>query len=234
MFNKEFSTGMKAAVPVVLGYVPIGLAFGVLAAQGGLSPWDVFFMSLLVYAGSSQFIAVGLIAAGASWGTIVFTTFLVNSRHILMSASLVPYLKKFTSPILSVIGFGITDETFAVAMGDLVKESKGPSYFLGLNLTSQLAWIVSTVSGAVVGNVIPNPEAFGFNFALPAMFIGLLVMQMRERISSVIAVIAIILSLYFKYLIPGNWNVILATVITATIGVIIEEWILKSSQSSSV
>lgn len=233
MKQEAFRQGIKGAAPVVLGYVPIGLAFGVLAAQAGLNAWEVFFMSLMVYAGSSQFIAAGMIAAGASIGAIVLTTFLVNSRHILMSASLAPYVKNFRSPLLALIGFGITDETFAVAMGHVSGGDRQPGFYLGLNLTSQLTWIISTVLGAAVGNVIPDPRVFGLHFALPAMFIGLLVIQMREILSILIALMAVTLSLLFKIIIPGNWNVILASVITATIGVVIEQWRLKSSQSSS-
>lgn len=226
--------GIKAATPVILGYVPIGMAFGVLAVQAGLNVWEVLFMSLMVFAGSAQFIAAGLLGAGASAGTIIATTFLVNSRHFLMSDSLAPYVKKISAGWLNIIGFGITDETFAVAMSDVTREEKTAGYFLGLNITSHFCWIVSTVIGAAVGNIIPEPRVFGLHFALPAMFIGLLVMQMRDKISYVIAILAVVLSLIFKLLLPGNWNVILASVITATLGVIMESWKSKSSPSSSV
>lgn len=225
--------GIKAASPVVLGYFPIGMAFGVLAVQAGLNVWEVLFMSLMVYAGSSQFIAAGMLGAGASAGAIIATTFLVNSRHLLMSASLAPYVKKIPARWLNIIGFGITDETFAVAMNDVTREEKTAGYFLGLNLTAYASWAASTVVGAAVGNLIPDPQLFGLHFALPAMFIGLLVMQLRDRLSYVIALLAVGLSLFFKLLLPGNWNVILASVITATIGVIIESWKSKSSPSSS-
>jgi len=234
MKQQAVLNGIKAAAPVMLGYIPIGMALGVLAVQAGLNVWEVMFMSLMVYAGSAQFIAVGLLAAGASAGTIIATTFLVNSRHFLMTASLAPYVKKIPASLLNIIGFGVTDETFAVAMGDVCREEKTAGYFLGLNITSQLCWIISTVIGAAVGNIIPDPRIFGLHFALPAMFIGLLVMQIREKISYLIAIIAVVLSLIFKLLLPGNWNVILASIITATMGVMIELWKSKSSQSSSV
>lgn len=229
-----FMMGVKASLPVVLGYVPVGMAFGVLAAQAGLNNWEVFFMSLMVYAGSSQFIGTGMIAAGASPAAIIVTTFLVNSRHILMSASLSPYLKKFSLRALSVIGFGITDETFAVAMTDVLKEEKDPPYFLALNIIAHFFWVASTVIGALAGNIIPNPEALGLQFALPAMFIGLLVIQLRSGLAVVIALSSAVLSIILKLLLPGNWNVILASLIIATIGVISEVWKSKSSPSSSV
>jgi 4-azaleucine resistance transporter AzlC len=230
---KHILIGIKAALPVCLGYIPVGLAFGVLAAQAGLLVQEVFFMSLLVYAGSAQFISISMIAAGASVGTIITTTFLVNARHILMSASLAVHLKKYSNKLLALIGFGITDETYAVAISDLTRQEREPAYFLGLNLTSQAVWIASTVIGASVGNIIPDPSVWGLHFALPGMFIGLLVIQMKERLSIVIALVAFSLSLTIKIIVHGNWHVVVASVITATIGVIIEKWIAKSSQSSS-
>lgn len=234
MRSKELARGVKAALPVVMGYIPIGLAFGVLAAQAGLSVLEVCFMSLIVYAGSSQFIGVGMLAAGASFGSIIMTTFLVNSRHLLMSASLAPYLKKCSVRWLAVIGFGITDESFAVAIGDLRSGERQPAYFAGLNFTAQLAWIVSTSLGAAVGNIIPNPQAFGLDFALPAMFIGLLVIQLRGRLGILAALTAGALSLAIGIYVPGSWNVIIASILTATIGVIAELCLEKSSRSSSV
>lgn len=233
MSSYQYKDGVKASLPVVMGYIPIGLAFGVLAVQAGLGPWEVFLMSLLVYAGSSQFIAAGMIAGGASPGSIIITTFLVNSRHLLLSASLAPHLKGRPGKTLAAISFGITDETFAVAMAEVVKNSRPPAYFAGLNITSQFFWIASTVMGAVVGNLIPDPGRFGLNFALPAMFIGLLVIQIRGRLGLAIAVLAFAMSLLFKAMLPGNWNIILTAVLAATIGVILEKWLVKSTRSLS-
>jgi len=231
--RKEFLSGVKAALPIVFGYIPVGMAFGVLAAQIGLTVSEVFFMSLLVYAGSGQFVAVSLMSAGASAVAIIFTTFLVNSRHILMSAALVPHVRNIPRWSLPLISYGITDETFAVAMGEVTKENKGELFFLGLNITSQSFWILSTVIGASIGNIIPDPRAFGLHFAMPAMFIALLIMQIKNKKGILLAMLAIGLSILFKSILPGNWNIILATILTATIGVMIEKWTVKYSPSSS-
>ena len=233
MKRKEFLSGVKAALPIVFGYIPVGMAFGVLAAQIGLTVSEVFFMSLLVYAGSGQFVAVSLMSAGASAVAIIFTTFLVNSRHILMSAALVPHVRNIPRWSLPLISYGITDETFAVAMGEVTKENKGELFFLGLNITSQSFWILSTVIGASIGNIIPDPRAFGLHFAMPAMFIALLIMQIKNKKGILLAMLAIGLSILFKSILPGNWNIILATILTATIGVMIEKWTVKYSPSSS-
>lgn len=233
MQDRWLIRGIKASLPVVLGYFPIGMAFGVLAVSSGLNVWEVMVMSVMVYAGSSQFIAVGMISAGASFYTIIMTTFLVNARHILFSASLAPYVKKYKTWILALMSYGITDETYGVAINSIESETRESSYYLGINITSQLAWVISTGFGAALGNFIPNPEALGLFFALPAMFIGLLVMQMKNKMSIIIAIVASVFSLSIKLYIPGNWNVILATIIAATIGVVIEKWKPNLSKSSS-
>ncbi len=218
----EFWDGIKAALPIILGYLPLGMAFGVLAAQEGLSKWQVLLMSLCVYAGAGQFIAVSLLAVGASVTAIIFTTFLVNSRHILMSAALSPYVRGFPRRFLAIITFRITDETFAVAMVKVCEQKRGSSFFLGLNLTAHFFWIFSTVLGGAVGNFIPNPQVWGLHFALPAMFIALLVMQIKNKTGFRLAIMAMLFSLVFKIILPGNWNIILACILTATIGVVME------------
>lgn len=233
MVRTEIKEGIQAALPVVFGYFPIGMAFGVLAVQSGLTTLEIFMMSLLVYAGSSQFIAAGLLAAQASIGAIVLTTFLVNSRHLLMTASLAPYVRNINAKLLSLLGFWVTDETYAISMGAVVKQQRSKWYFWGLFITSHLAWISSTVLGSVMGNFIPEPQKFGLDFALPAMFIALLILQIRHKKAVAIIVISAALSIGIKLNVPGSWNIILATVISATIGVLIDKWMEKSSQSLS-
>lgn len=233
MITTDLKEGFKASLPVVFGYFPIGMAFGVLATQSGLSTMEIFMMSLLVYAGSAQFIATGMLAAQASISAIIFTTFLVNSRHLLMTASLVPFVKNIKPKILSLLGFWITDETYAVSISTVAKGQKSQWYFFGLYITSHLAWISSNVLGAVMGNFIPEPQKYGLDFALPAMFIALLILQVRNNKAILIMLISGALSIGFKLNLVGSWNIILATVITATIGVFVDKWIQRSSQSLS-
>lgn len=233
MVRSDIKEGIRAALPVVFGYFPIGMAFGVLAVQSGMTAVDIFMMSLLVYAGSSQFIAAGLLAAQASIGAIVLTTFLVNSRHMLMTASLAPYVRNINAKLLSLLGFWVTDETYAISIGAVAKQQKSQWFFFGLFITSHLAWLSSTVLGSVMGNFIPEPQKFGLDFALPAMFIALLILQVRHKKAIAIIFISAVLSIGIKLNLGGSWNIILATVISVTIGVLIDKWMEKSSQSLS-
>lgn len=221
--KREIRKGLKMALPVALGYLPLGMAFGILAAQHGLTPTDVFFLSLLVYAGSAQFIASAMLASGAAAAAIILTTFLVNLRHLLMSASLAPFLKHLSSPVLALISMGITDETYAAGYPEASTGKAKPTFYLGLNGLSHFSWIFSTVLGCLLGSRIPNPEKWGLDFALPAMFIGLLFMQMKNKKDILISLAAGILSTVLAFVLKDNFNILVATTAAALLGVCIEK-----------
>lgn len=210
--------GAAAAWPICLGYIPIGLAFGVLAQKSGLSPFQIGLMSLLVFAGSAQFIAVSMLDAGASAAAIVATTFMVNLRHLLMSSSLAVYLMGKHRALLSVFAYGITDESYAVNLARFRAGSWTLGPALALNHTANAAWLLSTVAGGFGGRFIPA-GAFGIDFALTAMFICLLVFQLRDVRSVVTAAIAGSAAVVLSILIPGNLYIVFAAVIAATAGV---------------
>lgn len=228
MFGKDFLLGSKTAIPIALGYFPLGLAFGVLARDAGLTVTEAATMSLMVFAGAGQFIAIGLLKTGASIINIAATTFLVNLRLFLMGMAFQPKLKHWSRLKLGIIASQITDETFVMANSYYSSNEPSWHFHLGLNITSHLAWILSSALGAGVGNLIKEPELFGLNFALPAMFIALLTSQIDNKLNFTIAIVAGIISLAAKILIPGNWNVLFATLIAATLGVVLEKWINKS------
>jgi 4-azaleucine resistance transporter AzlC len=169
-YPSTFAHGMRAAGPVVLGYLPIGFAFGVLARTAGLTVAEIGLMSLLVYAGSAQFIGTGMIGAAVAAPAIISTTFLVNLRHLLMSTALVPSFKENTPLQNSLLAYGITDETFAVNTAILQGRPASRGFIAGVHITSQLSWVIASVVGGLVGQMAGNTEALGLDFALPAMF----------------------------------------------------------------
>ncbi len=209
--------GLSAAWPICLGFIPIGLSFGVLAQKAGLLPWQVALMSLLVFAGSSQFIAVAMISGGASIPAIVATTFMVNLRHLLMSSALAVHFPGVSQRFLALFAYGITDESFAVNMARFNGGEWDQRSALALNQITNAAWILSTVIGACVGQFIP-PGALGIDYALTGMFICLLVFQLRGPIFTATAVIAAFCSVMAYLWLPGNAYVIVASCIAATAG----------------
>jgi 4-azaleucine resistance transporter AzlC len=212
--------GLRAAWPICVGYVPIGLAFGVLAQKAGLSALAVGLMSALVFAGSSQFIAVAMLGAGAGIASIVATTFAVNLRHLLMSSALSVHLKGVRRRWLTLFAYGITDESFAL---NLVRFREGGWDWrraLTVNHVTNAAWVTSTVAGALGGALIPA-HAFGIDYALMGMFLCLLVYQLRGRIYVLTALIAGAAAVAISLMIPGNSYIVAASVIAATAGLII-------------
>ena len=217
--------GVSRAMPIVLGYVPIGLAYGVLAQKAGLSALNTLLMSLLVYAGSAQLIAVGLFAGGASVLSVVLTTFVVNLRHLLFAAAVAPFLKHWRKIDLAVFAYELTDETFAVHSAHFASAGvPGRAEVLATNVTAQVSWVFGTLLGVLLGGVIADVRPLGLDYALPAMFIALLVLQIQDRVQVAMALLAGALSVGFLLAGLEQWNVIVATVIIATVGVMVERW----------
>jgi len=218
--GKQALAGTVRAVPIILGYLPIGLAFGVLASTAGLSIYSAVAMSVFVYAGSAQLIAVGLIDAGAGMAAITMTVFLVNLRHMLMSAYLAPHLRYLNPWQQALFSYEITDESFAVHSACFRKHGRPSKVELfALNHSAHLAWIAGTLLGVWVGTRLTFDTAvLGIDYALPAMFIALLIMQIGNYRHAVIAVIAGALGLLFYLSGMNQLYIILATVIAATIG----------------
>jgi 4-azaleucine resistance transporter AzlC len=211
--------GFIGAWPICLGYLAIGLAFGVIAQKAGFHPIEIALMSLLVYAGSAQFIAVSMLSGGGGIIPVVITTFTVNLRHLLMSSSLSTFMRNLGSGWLSLFAYGVTDESFALNIAKFRESDWDWRRALVLNHTSNLFWIGSTVAGGYFGHFIPA-GAFGIDYALSAMFICLLIFQLRGKLYIAVAIIAGILAVILSLLLPGNSYIVIASIIAATLGVI--------------
>lgn len=214
--------GVVRAVPIVLGYIPIGFAYGVLAQQAGLSVMNTLLMSVMVYAGSSQLVAVGLFAQGVPALSIVITTFIVNLRHMLFSAALSPYLRGWGKGALAAFAYELTDETFALHSVMFSRDVPPKPTVFAINMTAQISWVLGTGLGIVAGRYVTDVRPLALDFTLPAMFIALLVVQLRGRLDGVVALCGGIGSVMLTLVGLDRWSVIFATVVAATLGVILE------------
>ncbi len=222
--------GLSSAAPIVLGYLPIGFAYGVLAGKAGLTPHGAVLMSVLVYAGASQFIAAGLFAAGAPPSTIVVTTFLVNLRHALMSASLAPHLRGWRPRTLAAFAYQLTDETFAVHATQFIDRAPDKVQAFCVNACAQAAWVSGSWLGVYGGQLIPDPRPWGLDYALPALFLALLVFQLRGRVDLAVALVAGVLAVALTWLGLNHVSIVLATCAGATLGAV---WETQSKRSPS-
>jgi 4-azaleucine resistance transporter AzlC len=221
--RQHFRQGAAAAWPICLGYFPVGLALGVLASQAGLPWWAVAMMSVLVFAGSAQFICVAMLAGGATIWSIVLTTLAVNLRHALMSSALAIFLKKINRGFLTLFAYGITDESFALNMARFRDGDWDRWRALIVNQLANAAWIISTVTGTLIGQFIPQ-GALGIDYALPAMFICLLVFQLRGRIFILTGLLAFFISIAWYLFIPGDSYIIGASISGATLGFFLKRY----------
>lgn len=210
MNNKKlFLYGVKSALPIVAGFVPVGMAFGMLAISSGISLLPGQLLSTIVFAGASQFMAVNLLASGFGIWQIIAATFLMNLRHMLMSSNLA-LRTNLSKKWIPVIAFGVTDETFSIMALDS-GELKAP-YMFGLNLTAWSAWNLGTLTGMLFGSILPVNLQQAMGLGLYALFVAILIPEIKKAMPALVtALVAGGLHIIFK-LIPffKGWELVLS------------------------
>lgn len=189
----EFWAGARDIVPLVIGAIPFGLIFGTLALSSGVSVWGAIALSSIVFAGSAQFIAIGMVATGTAWPLIVLTTFVVNLRHLLYSMSLLPHVETLAQRWKIPMAFLLTDETFAVAIRRYEAANGSPHahwYYFGAAIVMYVNWQMCTWLGIAIGQRIPDATAWGLDFAMSATFIGMVIPYLKNRPMRVAVVVA--------------------------------------------
>ena len=226
----DVRTGVKDTLPTVFGYIGIGLAFGIIASSVGLNLFFVGAMSLFIYAGGAQFVTVSMLSSGFPILSIILATFLINSRMILMSMAVAPFFKKYNLFKNISIGTFLTDESFALGMNKQNYTNRILIYewFNAVNLLSYFTWVASSVVGALLGEIVKNPKTLGLDFALVAMFIGLLYLQVisdftiKKKVQFLVIVVVFFLVYFGMIFIPSNVLIIVVTLLGCAIGVVLK------------
>ena len=193
MTRPPFLDGLAASLPIVMGYFPIAFSFGVAATQGGFTGLEAFALSLIIYAGASQFLALALLASGAPVLVAAFTLIAMNLRHVLYGPALMREAGEgATRRHAWGWAWGLTDEVFGQALGALARGQRfSEPYMFGLGLGAYASWVSGTVVGAYAGGGAlegwPAVNA-GLGFMLPALFLALLLSILNRRQLPVIAV----------------------------------------------
>lgn len=219
----QFLRGMRAGVPVILGFVPVGIAFAIMARQAGLSVVETSLMSVTVFAGASQMMAAGMYAQGAGLAAIVLTTFILNLRHIIMSTCVFNRMQGCPTAARLPLAFGVTDESFAIFTTER-EENCTPWFFLGLILSTYLSWNVGTLIGALVSDLLPPMLTASLGISLYAMFIGLLVPGLRgNRRLGLLVLLTAVCNLLLTQVMDESWAMIASTLLGALCGVFFVE-----------
>ena len=220
--REEIKEGLKVGLPLTLGYFPIAMAFGLLSKNTGITFRDTSLFSIMVFAGASQFMALDLILANVSAGGIILATFLLNLRHMVMSASLSLKLGDIKKKWLPMVAYGITDESFSVLSFHEGKLSL--PLVLSLQSSGYLSWVAGTMVGFLVGEILPKSLQTSLGIGLYAMFISLLAPEIKKSrevlyLSLMSAIIYIII--FYLNIFTSGWDIILGIITSAVLGVFI-------------
>ncbi|WP_147533147.1 AzlC family ABC transporter permease [Bacillus marasmi] len=216
--STEFKKGLQSGLSIAIGYLPIALTFGLLAKTTGITLIETLSMSIFVYAGASQYIALNLISLGTGAFEIILTTFIVNIRHFLMSASLNEMSEDDSISKKIVYSYGITDETFSVAATNEGKVSA--RYMFGLTSIAYLSWVINSGVGYVIGAALPETLQESMSVALYAMFVGLLVPSLKKSVKVILlAVLAACFNSVFTLSgwLSTGWSIVASTLLSAVL-----------------
>lgn len=188
--KKVFKMAFVATLPVMAGYLVLGIGFGVMLASHGFGGMWAFCMSTFIYAGSMQFVAIDFLSNAASITAVALTTLLVNARHLFYGVSMIDKynVKKSYRPYLI---FALTDETYSlVCSGYDGNEEDEAKYYLFVSVLNQLYWVTGSVLGGIIGEVL-SFDSTGIDYALTALFLTVMVNQWEERNDHIPAIIGI-------------------------------------------
>src|SRR5829696_9123090 len=212
--------GAKRCLPIEISGFAIGLVFGVLAGQAGLSVAESFLMSALVFSGAAQFVVLGLWATPLPVAGIALTTLVVGLRHLLMGAALSPFFSKL--PRLKAYGsvFFMADENWALTMGEFAKGRRDAAFLLGGGLLMFVAWTGSTLVGGVFGGAVKDPSRWGLDFAFTAVFLALISGMWKGRSNILPWTVAAAVAVAAHQWLPGQWYILLGGLAGSFAGVV--------------
>jgi len=222
----EFTKGIKDGIPIALGYFSVSIAFGLMAVEAGCTWFEAMLISLTNLTSAGQFAGVTVLAHMGTYLEMALTQLVINSRYALMGISLSQKVTdKFKGVWRLLLGFAITDEIFAVAIGREGEVSR--PYFAGLAIIPIIGWTSGTVVGAILGNVMPAIVTSALGVALYGMFIAVVIPKAREsrQVLSVV-IVAIIISVALRYIpafasISSGFAIIICAVAASAVGAIL-------------
>jgi 4-azaleucine resistance transporter AzlC len=221
---EAFLRGVKLGLPIFLGYVPAGMAFGILARAVGFSVFQAALCSATALAGAGQFIALDVIKAAGTVAAVLVATSVVNLRYVLFGSTLSPYLHRAPTGMQGILAFSLTDETFAVNITDLREGRATLQSMAGVGAIAWTGWVLGTAIGATGAGFIGDANRFGVQFAMPAMFTALFVALAEDARQVAIGLVGAAIVVGLPLLsslgigVSQGWYVVIASMLAATIG----------------
>ena len=222
--KQDMKRAFRNSLPVLAGYIVLGMGFGILLATKGYGVWWALAMSVFIYAGSMQYLAIDLLAGGASLLSAALTTLLVNARHLFYGISMVDRYKGAGKKKPYLI-FALTDETYS-----LVCNTEGSHrYCFLVSLLNQIWWVTGSVLGSLLGGILPFSTE-GIDFALTALFVTVFVEQWKstkDHLPSIIGVVASVLCL----LLFGAGGFLIPSMVLITAALSVLKFVRKEAQA---
>lgn len=226
----EWLNGFRDAIPVGISVFAYGLAFGALARQAGLSYWETVAMSALVFAGSAQFAVIDMLRKGASMTSIILTTLMLNSRHLLMGASLRFQLGETKPWETAVLAHFLNDESYALTVARVAHKQYRAAYFLGVGFMTFVGWVLSSALSAAVGDVLAEPLRYALRFAFLGVFVSLLVPQIKDWSMALVFLVTAVTTIIASRYLPSGWVVLVGTFAAICAGLVMEQYATSDAE----
>lgn len=218
MNRQQYLMGVKAGAPVIFGFIPVGIAYAIMAQQAGFSISEIILMSVMVFAGASQMMASGMLMQGAGLIAVILATFILNLRHLIMSTCVFNKMVESSMAKRLLASFGVTDESFAL-FTTANDDTNSSSYFLGMITVTYSSWVIGSAIGAFATEILPNILSKSLGISLYAMFIALLMPSVRgnTRLGLLVCLTGLV-NFALTFIIAPSWALIIATLSCAWIG----------------
>lgn len=212
--------GARMFVPLAISVSAYGLVWGVLAGGAGFSVWEVMLTSGVVFAGSAQFVALDLWtpAAALPIGALVVTALVINLRYVLMTTTMRPMFAGMPLRRMLPAVFLVTDETWALTMSRVSQGRGSVAFLVGAGSLAWVAWVLSTITGRLVGSAIDDPSRYGLDFAFVAAFLALLIGMWKGRSDLVPWLVAAAVATAASFYVPGKWYILIGGVVGSLVG----------------
>ncbi|HIB5346262.1 TPA: AzlC family ABC transporter permease [Klebsiella pneumoniae] len=222
MNKKVIFRGAIAIMPLCIGDFPFSFIVGALSVSAGMSVWQSTAWSAIVIAGSAQMLALNMLKTGATLGVIIFTTLIINLRHVLYSASISGTVREASFFKKCFMSYALTDEVYATTVKEMEGNKKEKYLFYGsAMITFWAIWVLADFLGALVGASFPHIEKYGLDFAMVAAFIAIVVPQIKSQACTVAAVVAAVSGVLLVVL-PYSLGIVVASVLGVLAGLCVD------------